>query len=494
MIDRNYSVSTQKKPNVLFIFDDQHRKDACSIYGGKNINTPNIDRLAREGMLFNNAISTVPVCTPYRGMLMTGRYPTYSGVLLNFIETNPHQSFIASLFKNSGYHTGYIGKWHLSAGTTKTAGKYKSDPNLINTYLEENPEPEFTPPGENRLGFEHWEAYNFHMDFKKGWYYRDEPKKLYYDGYETDSQFDQAIQFITKCNKSTKPFFLMLAPHPPHPLWRGKKDVPKEFLDKISQDIQLPPNAPQQFPLGPLKGWPPPNETLTLEEIRTYYAMCKNFDYNLGRILKFLDENKLTNNTIVVYTSDHGEQLGSQNRRSKMVPYSESVDIPLIIRWPLNIKKGKVNNSLYTPMDHLPTLAGLSDVKTTELYDGIDLSKEIIGNEKITRERVLMMNYVSGVNYFSTNTLFPEWRAYRSKRNTFVRWLNGKEELYDNLEDPFQMNNLFKKNSNKALLQKCQKNLKNLLSEADDKFLRGTNYAEWYDDERNLISNANGPI
>ena len=105
-----------------------------------------------------------------------------------------------------------------------------------------------------------------------------------------------------------------------------------------------------------------------------------------------------------------------------------------------------------------------------------------------------MMNYVSGVNYFSTNTLFPEWRAYRSKRNTFVRWLNGKEELYDNLEDPFQMNNLFEKNSNKALLQKCQKNLKNLLSEADDKFLRGTNYAEWYDDERNLISNANGPI
>ncbi len=121
------TVKASQKPNVIFIFDDQLRADACSVYGGKNIQTPNIDKLASQGMRFTNALSTCPLCTPFRGMLQTGRYPTHSGLVCNWVEVNPNQTSIADIFASAGYRTGFIGKWHLAAGGLKHKGKYKAD-------------------------------------------------------------------------------------------------------------------------------------------------------------------------------------------------------------------------------------------------------------------------------------------------------------------------------------------------------------------------------
>ncbi len=470
------------RPNVLVIFDDQLRADACSIYGGQNIETPNIDLLARQGVRFTHATSTCPLCTPFRGMLQTGRYPTHSGLVLNWVEANPNQRCIAHIFKDAGYHTGFIGKWHLSAGRLKKAGKYKPNREAIRAYIKENANTEFTPPGPNRLGYDHWEAFNFHTTFHNWWFYRDEPHKIVRPEYETNGETDLALKFMEKNKDSGKPFFLMVAPHPPHPPF-GIPHVPEGYLEKIPEQLHWSPNVPENHPRRK-------NQLAA----RCYYAMAKNVDDNIGRIMKFLDKSGLADNTIVVFTADHGEQHGSHNRVNKMVPYAESVNIPLIIRWPGRIPAGITSDELYSPMDHMATLCGMLGLPPADTCDGTDFSKAVLGKGKVNRDQVLMMNYVSHWDYFQSATLWPEWRAVRTKQYTYVRWLTGQEELYDNANDPYQMNNLALDQKDLPKLKKMRNALKDLLAQAHDKFLSGTQYADWYDDQRNLIRTAYGPV
>lgn len=164
---------TRQKPNILFVFPDQLRADMCSVYGGRNIATPNIDRLASEGVVFTNSVSTCPLCTPYRGMLQTGRYPTHSGIIINFVEAshvqNPH--CLADGFGAAGYSTGYIGKWHLAAGVQKNDAPADGE---VACSPVDDPDHDFVAPGPARLGYQHWQAYNFHYDYQNYWWYEDE--------------------------------------------------------------------------------------------------------------------------------------------------------------------------------------------------------------------------------------------------------------------------------------------------------------------------------
>ena len=189
----------------------------CSVYGGRNITTPNIDRLASEGVVFTNSVSTCPLCTPYRGMLQTGRYPTHSGIIINFVEASPAQNphCLADVFGAAGYATGYIGKWHLAAGVQQG-----TPASAVATRLADepaNPEYDFVAPGPRRLGYQHWQAYNFHYNYHDYWYYEDEPEKRYSDRYETDTETDQAMAFMEQCRQSGRPFLVTVASHPPHP-------------------------------------------------------------------------------------------------------------------------------------------------------------------------------------------------------------------------------------------------------------------------------------
>lgn len=130
-------------------------------------------------------------------------------------------------------------------------------------------------------------------------------------------------------------------------------------------------------------------------QARCCYAMAKNVDDSVGRILQFLDRSGLADNTIVVFTADHGEQHGSHNRINKMVPYAESVNIPLIMRWPGKIAAGTTSDELYSPIDHMATLCGLSGLQPADTCDGVDLSRAALGKGQVNRDAVLMMNYVS---------------------------------------------------------------------------------------------------
>jgi arylsulfatase A-like enzyme len=468
-----------QKPNVLFVFPDQLRADMCSVYGGRNITTPNIDRLASEGVVFTNSVSTCPLCTPYRGMLQTGRYPTHSGVIINFVESshaqNPH--CLADLFGAAGYETGYIGKWHLAAGVHK--GTIPSSGRAACSQATD-PDYDFVPPGPRRLGYKHWQAYNFHYAYHDYWWYEDEPEKRTSDRYEADTETDQAIAYMERCRQSARPFLVTVAPHPPHPPFTSSY-TPEGYLERTPQAPWWPPNVPADNPC-------------TDDELRCYLAMIQNADDNLGRLLDYLESSGLAGNTIVVFTSDHGEMLGSQGRIQKMVPYAEAINVPLIMRWPRRIAPGTRVEALQTPMDHLPTLCGLAGLSFPSEVDGTDLSGVVTGRESDGRDGVLIGHYSSGELWLETGTTWPEWRGVRTKQYTYVRWLAGSEELFDNLADPYQMENLAESGSASEVLVRLRSRLSDLLAAAHDDFRPGRDYSDWYDDCRNLVRTALGPV
>ena len=480
-------VAAGAKPNVLFIFDDQLRADVCGVYGGKDITTPNIDQLAGQGVVFANAVSSCPLCTPYRGMVQTGRYPTHSGVLMNFVEVNAVQNpnCLANVFAAAGYETGFIGKWHLTSGWRREEGLYDGNSAAVQAYQAKNPETEFIPPGPGRLGYRHCQAYNFHCDFNNYYYYEDEPKKIYSGRYETDTQTDQAIAYMEKCRNSGRPFFLSVAPHPPHPPF-DPSFIPAGYLEKTPETIQWPPNVPLD------------NNPRTLMEMRYYLAMAKNVDDNLGRLMAYLDRSGLAADTIVVFTSDHGDMNGSHGRVNKMVPYAEAMNIPLLVRWPRRIAPGSRTDVLQVPMDHLPTLCGLAGLSIPKEVDGADLSGAILGegggHSSDVREDVLIGSYTSNWDFFQTGTAWPEWRGVKTKQYTYCKWLAGGEELYDNLADPYQMSNLVADGEKPEILDRLRARLFDLLATAHDDFRPGTGYGEWYDSQRNLIRTGLGPV
>jgi len=474
--------SESERPNILFVMADQLRRDAVGAYGMSAAQTPHIDRIASEGILFENGLSTCPVCAPYRGMLLTGRYPTHSGVLLNRVNVHPghNRHSLAQLFDEAGYDTGYLGKWHLSAGLKAISEKLDDDAQAIERYIAENPEYEFTPPGPDRLGFRHWEAYNYHTDFRDYWYYKDEPRRIETGRYETEVLADQAIAFMDAHRApGSRPFLLVMAPHPPHPPF-APEFCPPGYLEKSGEPV---------FPLNV----PPRMAAALSRQKRCYQAMVSQLDDSVGRIARFLDDSGLARNTLIVVTADHGEMLGSHGLNGKMYPYRESVGVPLAMRWPGVIPAGRRSAELYTPLDHLPTFCSLAGITTPPTADGIDHSALLRGGVGAEREAVLMMNYVSGYANFKSGGKRPEWRALHTRRETFVRWLDGREALFDNIEDPFQQRDRAG-NATPQQRDALRAELDRQLAAADDRFLPGTAYADWYAPGRRLVRTALGAV
>jgi arylsulfatase A-like enzyme len=458
------------QPNILFLLPDQLRACELGFNGGKNIPTPNIDRLASQGVTFSNAISTCPVCTPYRAMVQTGRWPTLTGAVINSINLYSTGDCMADVFARAGYDTGYIGKWHIQAGY--------DPPRLENHATLPIPPTVFVPPGPARMGWQFWAVNNFSVDYiKKPFYYRDTPEKLYWPGFETDSETDLAIEYMRGRAKSGKPFFLTVAPHPPHAPWQADQAPPKN-LESIPQTLYWRSNVRGQ----------------RSNHYRYYFAMAANVDDNVGRLMKFLDESGLAGNTIVVFTTDHGEMMYSHGLVDKKYPYAESVDVPLVIRWPKRIRQRSKSDALFTPLDHFPTLASLCGLRTPSVVNGLDLSAHVLNQNGPQRDEVLMMNYSSSWDFPETMTARWEWRAVRTKQHTYIRWINGAEEFYDNLADPCQVRNLFDGRNPPAVMTRLRSRLEDLLRESHDNFPPGTAYAEWFNRNRDVVRNALGPI
>jgi arylsulfatase A-like enzyme len=449
------------KPNIVLIFADQLRSFELGCYGGKQIPTPNMDRLAAEGVRLTHAISTYPICSPYRGMLMTGLYPMRNGMVCNDHSLRPGVPSLAQACRSAGYHTAYIGKWHLD-GNSRT---------------------DYIPP-ERRLGFQHFMALECTHDYFKSKYFADdsdEPK--YWDGYDAEAQTHSAQDYIREQAK-VGPFLLCLSWGPPHDAYIA----PKKYMDRIKPtDVIFRTNVAERALSDALREHPrvnlPKEHAATRRRCREwldsddtlrkatagYLAATLALDDYLGELLQTLTEAGILNNTIIVFTSDHGDCLGSHRFYGKDTPFEESISVPLMVRYPAKIPAGSKTDALFSPVDIMPTMLGLARVDCPRV-DGLDLSRNIAGHEKSPRDAVLLMGMTHFCNASVINGM-DVWRGVRTARYTYARYEDGTPWLlYDNVTDPFQMRNLADDPASAGLRKSLNQQLDQLLAEAGDPF------------------------
>ena len=310
-----------RPPNIILLLPDQMRASAMGIAGNPDVQTPHIDRMARDGIRFKRTYANVPVCCPARAMLLTGTYPHVNGMVANDLRLRESETTIAELLRDAGYRTGFVGKWHLDGGPR---------------------EPGYVPPGPRRQGFDFWAAYECHHQHFLPYYFRDTPEMILVRKYEPEASADFAVEFL-KGRKGEQPFFLMMQMGPPHDPYGAPDDYMKRYDPaKLTLPASWQPNS-ENNPGGnaiPPKYRRPDTPGATYvrtggrEEIAAYYAAITAIDDQVGRLLQTLKETGQDENTIILFTSDHGDMLGSHGMRRKRKPYEESAGVPGILRWP----------------------------------------------------------------------------------------------------------------------------------------------------------------
>lgn len=478
-----------KRPNIIYLLADQLRYQSCGYAGDARARTPNIDRLAAEGVNFRQAVSQMPVCSAYRASLFTGKHTTGTGMVINELRINPNQACLGHVLTQAGYDTGYIGKWHLYA-------------NQLGNHND--PKNSFVPRGPHRLGFDgYWAAYNFHHDYYGSYYHTESPDKISYgEGvFEPDAQTDMALDFLSRKAGSDTPFFLMVSYGTPHDPW-VRSNVPPQFYDMFKDvKFDLPPNYSDEMdPYG--DGWS--NIEKGPEKIdewmRHYYAMTANLDWNVGRIVQAVDKAGLADETLVVFSSDHGEMFGGHGRMKKNVFYEEAARVPFLMRWKGRIPAGTVSDACLNTPDIMPTLLGLAGLasRIPESVEGMDLSRRAQGRRGPEPKAAFLMNTGACATWEDGH----EWRALRDKRFTYAVFRGGgpgdlprKELLFDNVADPFQMKNLVDEPAHRDRLETYRGMLKAKMAQLNDTFPASTWYrGRWTDGDRRIVAAANGPF
>jgi arylsulfatase A-like enzyme len=339
-------MNKRSKPNLLFVFADQLRAASLPMMGDFDVNAPNLRKLAKEGTTLTQTFSTNPVCGPARGSMMTGLYPHKHGVIDNNLRLRTDLTSIAHVYRSNGYRTGYIGKWHLDG----------------------DEKPGFVPPGPRRQGFEYWAGFNRGHEYWDNLYYRDEDIPVKVGGYQPDHQTDLAIEFMK--NHAHHPFCLFMSWGPPHHPYhpKAKGAVDERWEDLHPENLHLRPNVPEEK-IDPAREW-----------ISGYNAHIEALDANMGKLMDVLEREGLADNTIVVFTSDHGDMLGSQGLSHKKLPYEESIHIPFIIRYPNKLPCDVENPILFSIVDFMPTLLSLSGLPVPDGVQGKDLSQAMLNN------------------------------------------------------------------------------------------------------------------
>lgn len=469
----------KKKPNLIYVFADQLRYDAIGANGTDRGLTPNLDALARSSLNLQNAVSGHPVCAPYRASLFTGKYTTSTGMVINEIRLNPahHPRCLAHVLNESGYENAYIGKWHMYA-------------NELGNHLD--PKNSFIPKGPHRLGFDgYFAAYNFHHEYygAAAYYHLDTPEKIFHKGYEPDCQTDMAIAQLKRLSAGDKPFSLFLSLGTPHDPWTPE-NVPPEYLERVKDlTFELPPNyLPGNDPHA--DNWakldPAEREALT-DWMRCYYAMVANLDDNIGRLAAAIHSLGLTENTILIFTSDHGELFGAHGRRAKNIFYEEAVRVPFMIRWPGILAQGESRDICVNTVDILPTLLSLMGLSIPAQVEGSDLSLFLRDGNKTTEDGCLMM--CTGPTAIFGNGC--EWRAYRTKRYTYAIFRqDGQELLFDNIADPYQMHNLADDPACERLKSDLKEKMLTRMALIGDSFEQNSYYEEHWVKDRLILKTA----
>jgi len=467
---------SKRKPNILYIFADQWRRQAVGYANEDPVKTPVIDEFSKESMVFNQALTVSPLCSPHRASLLTGKYPLSTGVYTNCktgadIMLQPDEVCIGDVLKKDGYRTGYIGKWHLD---------------LPDRNISEHPESgakgwdAFTPPGPKRHGFDYWYSYGAWDKHMNPHYWQDTPEKIQVNEWSVKHETDKAIQFIEN-EDNHDPFALFISWNPPHSPFddvpdqykKMYEDLPKKFRENVTTDSYKVHTGED------VEG----GRDELFQKQKDYFAAISGIDENFGRILDCLKANNLDDNTIIVLTSDHGEMMGSHGIMAKHVWYEESVGVPFCIRWPKVISPSETDVLLNT-VDIMPTLLNLADLAVPSTVEGTDLSQVIRGETDEGPTEAFLSAFPGrevAINAFkeaNENNLAAGWRAIRTNQYTYVihkGYAPGDQTeclLYNLEEDPYQMNPKVITNPNKdAIAKQLHERLVDRLNESDDPFI-----------------------
>ena len=331
-----------RQPNIIFFFTDQQRADTAGCYGNTLGLTPNLDAMAEEGVRFDLAFTAQPVCGPARAMLQTGLYPTVTGCFRNGIPLPTDARTIAHELSETGYEVGYIGKWHLAG-----RGRYETQ----------------WVPAERRGGYEdYWlgaDLLEFSSSAYGGGYYDADNRYVPFEGFRVDSQTDHVLDYL-RTRDGQQPFFLFLSYLEPHHQNNLDRYVAPEGYRERYEDYAVPGDL-EQFHGG---DWQ--------DNLPDYYGICANIDENLGRIRAELETLGIAENTIILYTSDHGTHFRTRNAEYKRSCHEASIRIPMVACGP-GLRGGRVVEELVSLVDIPPTILEVAGATTPEHYQGRSL-------------------------------------------------------------------------------------------------------------------------
>ncbi|MGF1680329.1 sulfatase family protein [Photobacterium minamisatsumaniensis] len=440
----------KKKPNLLIVFPDEMRTQSLGFMNQDRSDTPNINRFAKQGVFLRQAVSNFPLCTPFRGMLMTGQYPYRNGIQGNShtampgnfggkdfgIELKKSTVTWSDILKRNGYNMGYIGKWHLDTPEAPFVPSY-------NNPMEGRYWNDWTAP-DRRHGFDFWYAYGtYDLHMKPIYWTNDTPrdKPLVIDQWSPEHEADIAIKYLRNeggnYRDNDKPFTLVVSMNPPHSPY---DQVPQKYLDRYedetSESLNTRPNV--NWDKEYLDGYGP-------KYFKEYMAMVNGVDEQFGRIIDELERLNLEEDTLVVFFSDHGCCMGSNGNPTKNVHYEESMRIPMIFRWPGTLSPN-TDDLLFSAPDIYPTIFGLMGISdqipdTVEGFNYANTVSGIEGDKKPTSQIYTFMPY-GGQSYGR--------RGVRTDRYTLmIDRKIGKPltfVLHDNVSDPYQMQNIAEQN------------------------------------------------
>jgi arylsulfatase A-like enzyme len=415
-------MSETSKPNIFWIFSDQQPAHMLGIAGNPELHTPNIDILARRGTRFENAVSGYPLCCPFRGSLLSSRYP-HEAVPAHEAQLSPELPTVADAFSAHGYRTAWFGKWHVDGFKENDGPDGRAAKHLI--------------PAERRGRFHDWLGYennNFPWD---SWVHGNiggteiPHEKL--DGYEIDALTNRFIDYLSvhAAQRPDTPLFAALSVQPPH----DPNHAPAEDASAYRPaDISLRPNVPQI----------PWVERKARESLAGAYGQMANFDRNIGSIITHLDYLGLLDNSVVFHFSDHGDMHGSHGLWEKMQPYAEATNIPFIVtdfRPKLGYPTDR--NCVPYPINHvdiLPTSLGMAGLEIPDFCRGSDFSSAVLNPRGHDPESMPQVAYLQAISEYGPN---PPWRGIATSEgfSYFIR-PDGPWHSYDHPEDPFELHNL----------------------------------------------------
>lgn len=474
-----------KRPNVIYIFPDQFRNCGLSFWGEEGFRehvnfrpdptlTPNLNAMAKNSFVLSSALSNCPLSSPHRGMLLSGMYPEKNGVTLNCMEERPISSLkeditcIGDVYSAAGYNCAYFGKLHVDFPTP-------NNPQNPGTYVNDKHPvwDAYTPPS-RRHGFDYWYSYGTFDEHKRPHYWDTNGDRHEIREWSPKHETDEVIAYLENSRgqrDTEKPFFIMLSINPPHSPYASLNDCEEEdyilYKGKSMKELLVRENADTTMK--------------KTANVPYYFASITGVDRHIGRIMKRLKELNLDENTIVVFSSDHGETMCSQGvDDAKNSPYKEAFNVPFIVHYPAKVKP-KVDDLLLSTPDIMPTLLGLSGLKDQipASVQGSDYSDLFLGKEIEKPFGALYIQNVNG-NRDENNLvkdIFPIARGIKTDRYTLSLTIDRKTKklkkvlFFDDVNDPYQMTNLKPENHQDTYKELCNQ-MGILLKNADDIWYR----------------------